>query len=236
MTLREYSAGWDPGSGPPRELGGVQRRIDQQLGGSEESPVRLMDVRESGERRRGGEHLLEFLTEWPAREGEDETDKTWERETTLSKFKGWKRQGELWTAAEALKQRTETDLREAWRGDWETAADIWGMEPAVPQAVAPFNLADAIDHGVGGARWQGLRTRIGDADAEGDVQRVGAIMELWARRKAQPHELKGASFLAAARQEVRELRWEADERQQLFLGEVRSAVDLGRPTCSRTDP
>ena len=110
------------------------------------------------------------------------------------------------------------------------------MEPAVPQAVAPFNLADAIDHGVGGARWQGLRTRIGNADAEGDVQRVGAIMELWARRKAQPHELKGASFLAAARQEVRELRWEADERQQLFLGEVRSAVDLGRPTCSRTDP
>ena len=55
------------------------------------------------------------------------------------------------------------------------------MEPAVPQAVAPFNLADAIDHGVGEARWQGLRTRIGNADAEGDVQRVGAVMELWAR-------------------------------------------------------
>ena len=92
----------------------------------------------------------------------------------------------------------------------------------MPQAIAPFNLADAVDHGIGEARWKGLRTRIGDVDAEGDVQRVGAVMELWARRKAQPHELKDASFLAAARREVRELRWEADERQQLFLGEVRA--------------
>ena len=88
--------------------------------------------------------------------------------------------------------------------------------------VERFNLADAVDHGIGEARWKGLRTRVGDVDAEGDVQRVGAVMELWARRKAQPHELKDASFLAAARQEVRELRWEADERQQLFLGEVRA--------------
>ena len=175
----------------------------------------------------GGGHLLEFLTEWPTREGEDVADRTWERETTLSKFGGWKRRGELWAAAEALQRRTEAEMREAWRHDWGVASRIWGREPAVPPAVAPFNLAKAVDHGLGAGRWQLLRTAIGEAAAEGDVLKVGAVMELWARRKAQPHELKDADFLAATRQEVREQRWEADERQQLFLGEVRATGEGG---------
>lgn len=48
----------------------MQRRIDQQLGGWKGAPLRLLDVRESGEQQRGGKQILEILTEWPAREGE----------------------------------------------------------------------------------------------------------------------------------------------------------------------
>ena len=115
-------------------------------------------------------------------------------------------------------------MREALRAELEAAEAVWKVAPDVPAAIAPFGLDGALDHGFGAENWDSLRGRIGEPEAEADVMRAGAIMELWAQRRARPHKLKDRQFLEAARQEARDRRWDADERQQLFLGEIRATA------------
>ena len=52
--LREYSMGWPAGAPPPGEVAEVQRRIEQQVSDVRDGPVRLVDVRDSGERGGSG--------------------------------------------------------------------------------------------------------------------------------------------------------------------------------------
>ena len=232
--LREYSRGWPPGSGPPRELPAVQSEIDRDLEVPRRPPLRLEDVRDSGRRAAGGAEIREYLAVWPALGHSTQIwGRSWETRLSLSRL------GPVWSnrlrrQADELEGRNQNDMRSAFRAEWRDIQRAFNVGPMPHVApVMPFNMVAALRDALGQEGWDGVRASVGEPAMQFRVRQAWAVAELFSVRAARPQPLPSRADLVALRGREAARRWAPDVRQQMFIGERRVSTGDGSSTTWR---